>query len=289
METPCVSLIGGDERSRILAAKLAAAGYPVKVAALEGTERPLLPWRKAAGRPVVLLPTPLTRDGETLFAPDAGEPIPLTALVGALRPGARLIGGALPAWFAHAAAAKGCAAHDLLAREEVARANAVLTAEGALALAIGESPRALAGSRCVVVGSGRCGRALATRLRALGAGVTLTARKRRHRLWARLHGLRPLATDKLAAAAPACDFLFNTVPAPVVGEGVLAALPEGALTVELASGAVGVDLAAAGRLGKKALYAPGLPGKTAPATAADILWQAVSAILREEYPWINCD
>ena len=288
MQAPSVSLIGGDERSRILAAKL-AAHFPVQAAALEGTGLPTLPWRKAAGRPVVILPTPLTRDGETLFAPDAAAPIPLTAVLGALRPGVRLFGGALPDWFASAAVAKGCRVTDLLAIETVARANAALTAEGALALAVRESPRALIGSRCVVVGSGRCGRALATRLRALGAEVTLTARKKRDHLWAKLHGLRPLATAKLAAAAPGCDFLFNTVPAPVVGEGVLAALPEGALTVELASGAAGVDLAAAGRLSKKALYAPGLPGRTAPATAADILWRAVSAILREEYPWINCD
>lgn len=288
MQAPCVSLIGGDERSRILAAGLAGT-FPVKVAALNGTGLPVLPWRKAAGRPVVILPVPLTRDGETLFAPDAGTPVSLAAFLEALRPGVRLLGGALPEGFARAARERGCRVTDLLAIESVARANAVLTAEGALALAVQESPRALCGARCVVVGSGRCGRALAVRLRALGAEVTLTARKRRDRLWARLHGLRPLATARLAAAAPGCDFLFNTVPAPVVGEDTLAALPEGALTIELASGAAGVDLAAAERLGKKAIYAPGLPGKTAPATAADILRHAVSAILREEYPWINCD
>ena len=289
METPAIAVLGGDERSRLLARRLREKGLRVSAAALAAEGVPALKWESALARPVVLLPTPLTKDGETLFAPDAGDKIPLAALLEGTRPGVRLLGGGIPEGFRRAAEAKGCIVYDLLAGEAVARANAIPTAEGALALAMDNSGVTLHGSRCIVVGSGRCGRALALRLRALGARVTLTARRRRHHLWAFLHGLRPLDTAALAGAARGCDFLFNTVPAPVVGAEVLAALPAEALAIELASGAAGVDLAAAKALGRRALYAPGLPGKVAPVTAAAILFGAVTAILREEYPWINCD
>ncbi len=284
MKAPPVALIGGDARSLYLARKLSEWGLPVSRAALCGED---LPWQRAALRAVIVLPTPLTKDGRALFAPDAGEEIALDALLERVCPGARLFGGGWPETLRAAAEQKGCRVHDFLALESVARANAVPTAEGAIALAMDNSPVTIDGSRCVVAGCGRCGRALAVRLRALGAEVTLTARKRRHRLWARLHGMRSLPTARLAEAAAGQDFLFNTVPARVVGDEVLTSLPEASLTVELASRAAGVDLEAAAALGRRAIYAPGLPGKVAPATAADVLCRAVIDILREEYPWID--
>ena len=289
MDAPTIALVGGDERSRLLAAQLQGQGLSVGAAALAAPGVPALTLSRALSRAVVVLPTPLTRDGATLVAPDSERELPLADLLAKVRPGARLIGGGIPEEFRRAAKAKGCPVHDLLADEGVARANAVPTAEGALALAMEHSDITLAGARCVVVGSGRCGRALAVRLRALGARVTLTARKGRHHLWAICHGLRPQNTVTLSRALSDCDFLFNTVPAPVVDEEVLAALPPSALIIELASGRAGVDFAAAQALGRRALYAPGLPGKVAPRTAAAILGDAVTAILREEYPWINCD
>lgn len=55
---------------------------------------------------------------------------------------------------------RGLTIHDYFEREELAIHNAVPTAEGAIQLAMEETPITLYGSRCLVTGFGRVARAL---------------------------------------------------------------------------------------------------------------------------------
>lgn len=61
-------------------------------------------------------------------------------------------------------------------QEPLALRNAVPTAEGCIGLLLHHRTRTLAGSPVLVLGFGRVGQALAVRLAALGARVTLAAR-----------------------------------------------------------------------------------------------------------------
>lgn len=61
-------------------------------------------------------------------------------------------------------------------QEPLALRNAVPTAEGCIGLLLRHRTRTLAGSPVLVLGFGRVGQALAVRLAALGARVTLAAR-----------------------------------------------------------------------------------------------------------------
>ena len=113
----------------------------------------------------------------------------------------------------------------------------------------------------------RWGRRLGARLAALGANVTVCARRAEQRALAESLGLRGAELARLAALAPAFDTVVNTIPAPVLTEPVLTALRPGSLIVDLASKPGGTDFATAQRLGCKAIHALSLPAACAPDTA----------------------
>ena len=118
-------------------------------------------------------------------------------------------------------------------------------------------------------------------LAALGARVTVAARRPVQRAMAEEQGLRAVPLTDLAAAAAAFDTVVNTIPAPVLTAAVLAALPKGCLIVDLASKPGGTDFAAARRLGHTALHALSLPTVWAPETAGEALARTVQTILQE--------
>ena len=78
------------------------------------------------------------------------------------------------------------------------------------------------------------------------------------------------------------DFIVNTVPARVLTEGMLCLIRPDALLLELASPPGGFDRRLAQNIGLHALAAPGLPGETAPETAALLLRRAVYAAIEEQ-------
>ena len=146
------------------------------------------------------------------------------------------------------------------------------------------SPRVdalVCGAAVLVLGFGPVGRALAVRLAALGARVTVAARRPVQRAMAEELGLRAVPLTELAAEAAAFDTVVNTIPAPVLTAQVLAALPKKSLIVDLASKPGGTDFAAARRLGHTALHALSLPTVWAPETAGEALARTVQAILQE--------
>ena len=159
--------------------------------------------------------------------------------------------------------------------------NALLTARGAAALT--EKELSLAGKRVLILGYGRVGSLCAEEFRDRGAAVTAAARRRESRTWAKIRGF------DAAELAPGMelegfDVIVNTVPAPVLTLAELRRTGEDALLLELASAPGGIDAAAARELGRRYLSAPGLPGKYAPARAAEILRDAVYETMAEPLP-----
>jgi len=163
----------------------------------------------------------------------------------------------------------------------LAVANAVPTAEGAVQLAMEHLPITIHNSRVLVIGFGRLGRALAPRLRALGARVWVCARRYEQRAAAECMGLGSEGMDRLSDWLCSYDLVFNTVPAPVLGVEELAALKEGALVIDLASRPGGVDLDAAAALGVRVVWALSLPGKVAPVTSGRYIKNTIYHIMEE--------
>lgn len=155
--------------------------------------------------------------------------------------------------------------------EELALLNAIPTAEGAIQRAMELSPVTLHGSRVLIFGLGRCGTALARALRGLGAQVTAVVRQPRSEARAYSMGLDCCDLSGAPEAAARAEFIFNTVPAPLLTASLLRRVRGEALILDLASSPGGTDFAAAAALGLNALLLPGLPGRAAPRTAARIL------------------
>ena len=139
---------------------------------------------------------------------------------------------------------------------------------------------------CVIMASGLGrrfggGKLLARRLSGLGARVTVSARTCRDLAWIEALGYGAERTDQLAGWLCGYDVIFNTVPARVMQEPLLADLSPDCLVIDLASRPGGVDQAAAERLGVKVIWALSLPGKVAPVTAGKAIRDTIYHMLRE--------
>ena len=160
-------------------------------------------------------------------------------------------------------------------------ANAPPTSEGAIQIAMEELPITLHDARALVIGFGRLGRALAPRLRALGARVWVCARRYEQRAAAESMGLGSEGMDRLSDWLCSYDLVYNTVPSTVLGVEELAALKERALVIDLASRPGGVDMDAAAALGVRVIWALSLPGKAAPVTSGRYIKNTVYHIMEE--------
>lgn len=172
---------------------------------------------------------------------------------------------------------------NYLKREELAVANAFLTAESAAALAVNTTETSIFGSEILVTGFGRIAKPLARYLKTMGAAVTVACRKKSDRKWAELYGFSSAdITDKtqLSAAVKKADLIFNTVPCPVFGSAELNGAKKNAVYFELAS-TDGIIAEAKENTDIKIITARGLPGKTAPVTAGYIIAEAIDSILSE--------
>lgn len=226
----------------------------------------------------LVLPMPVSDDGVLVNAPFSQQNLPLASLLPCLKPDALVLGGK----FGKARElfeTAGFPVVDYLSSEELAACNAIPTAEGAIQILLEEMPRTIHGSRVLVLGFGRIGFRMAYTLRALGADVTVAARQPADRSRAELLGCR--AVDFPQIEAGAFDVLCNTVPAKVITREVLSAMQPEALVLDLASKPGGVDLDAAGELGKRVVWALSLPGKTAPVTAGEIIAQTIHQLIDE--------
>lgn len=257
---------GGDMRQAKLAQLLAEDGHTVHLYALDA-DLPPTPGLIQAETPehigradCVVLPLPACQGDEMLTSPLSRVPQPLAPILDRLSPTQFICGGMLDEALRDMAAARGLTIHDYFAREELAVANAVPTAEGALQLAMEHLPITIHGARVLVIGFGRVGRLTAQRFAALGAKVRVAARKYEQLAWAQAMGLGCEHLGQLAGWLCGYDLVINTVPARVLGQTELEDLRPDCLVLDLASRPGGVDLAAAGELGLTVIWALSLPG-----------------------------
>ena len=279
-----VWVVGGDLRQVRLAQLLHEEGHTVHTWAMEeaeGVPGPAGDLTEARLADCVVLPLPAAGEDGGLNAPFSKRRTELSAVLDALRPGQVVCAGRASPELTALAEERQLRLFDYFSREELAVANAVPTAEGAVQLAMEELPITLHGARVLVVGFGRLGRALALRLAGLGARVSVAARKYADLAWAESFGFGTEHTGQLRPWLCGYDLVVNTVPARVLGEAELAELRPDCLVIDLASKPGGVDLDAAARLGKKVVWALSLPGKVAPVTAGRAIRTAIYNILSE--------
>ncbi len=168
--------------------------------------------------------------------------------------------------------------YDYMEREDLSLLNAIPSAEGAVQIAMEELPVTLSGLKVLIVGMGRIGTALAGILKGFGADVTAAVRNARGTAKARIAGIKSCCTADMNTDY---GLVFNTVPSMIFDKELLSRFGENTLFIDLASKPGGIDFEAAAELGIKAVWALGLPGKTAPITSGEIIADTVSNILSE--------
>lgn len=276
LKTRIFAVLGGDLRS-VAAEKILSDFFTTRLYGFEklGKNADSLV-KTLENADFVLLPLPLSADGKTLNAPFSEKETFLSELLPAIPEKAVIFGANIPESFKDGK-------HifiDLFARDDIQILNAVPTAEGAIAEAINETEKTLWRSKCLVVGFGRIGKALAFRLKALGADVTVSARKDKDFAEISAFGFTPARSDRLCAVIKDSDIVFNTVPIRLIGEKELLAAQKETLFIDLASKPGGIDFSVAERSGLKVLWLLSLPGKTAPKTAGEIIAETVLHILK---------
>lgn len=276
-------VIGGDQRQAALARQLGEDGHGVHTFALEQAEgmecQPGLDEVKRAD--CVVLPLPAMGEGGCLNAPLSTERYSMAELLDALEPGQLVCAGMVRPELSRMAEERGLVLCDYFAREELAVANAVPTAEGAVQIAMEELPVTLHDARVLILGYGRLGRVTAQRMAALGARVAVAARSHEQLAWAKVWGYATEHTAHLKPWLCSYDLVVNTIPACVLGREELAALKPGALVIDLASKPGGVDFDMAAELGVQTIWALSLPGKVAPVSSGGYIRTTIYHIIDE--------
>ncbi|MDR2753333.1 MAG: dipicolinate synthase [Oscillospiraceae bacterium] len=280
-----VAVLGGDARQAYAARTLLLLGFGVRqhhVPRVEGVETGEVTEsikEAITGAQIVLGPTPWRE----IDVAETGD---------ALEDGQTLAGGWVPKELRARCGAKNVTVHDLLLREDFNTLGTIATAEGAIAQAITHSAGSLHGSHALVLGYGRCAKPLAKKLQGLGAHVAVTARRWEAACTAIADGCEVLDDSLLGCHLPRFAYIFNTVPAPVLGEARLRRTQPEVTIIDIATAPGGVDFAAAKTLARNARLCPGLPGQYAPRSAGEHIAQTVRIILEEQegspWGWNHC-
>ena len=268
-------ILGGDNRSLYLGEFLENQGFKVCYYAFNHTECYNSLEEAMNASDIIILPLPFTRDRLTLNTPLFDDRVLVSDIVALLSSKKMVFGGQLPKSFCEELEAKGCRYCDYFLLPELAIYNAVPTAEGVVQVLIEELPITIHGMKCAVLGYGRVGRVLADTLYALGADVTVFARKESAFAEIYAASMNYKHFEALEAEYNDFDAIINTVPARVLGEGQLSNINSECVLVEVASAPFGIDFQVAKERALKVVKAGSLPGKVAPKTAGEIIGRSI--------------
>ncbi len=292
-----IAFLGGDMRVATSAKKLADIGW--KISAWRVPECNMHSnitqydsmYKALADVSAVILPLPASSDGMTLNCKTENSETntALTLIADAISSDCIIIGGKLPKSFVNYAQTKGIRTFDYFEAEAFQIKNAYTTAEAALNIAMNNLAKNIKGTRVAITGYGRIAKQLVRLLRLLDVNVTLLARKDSDLTWAALEGCETLKlpqskndANTVMKLTQGYDVIFNTVPHWLFDEKFLKELDRSTLIIDLASAPGGVDISEAKKLRLNVLWATSLPGKYAPESAGELIFDCIRDILETE-------
>ena len=280
-----ITIIGGDLRLVKLSEMLINEGAQVFTYGLEEADK--IETKKCGtleeainNSEIVIGPIPFSSNGETINAPFSKEKIQVEEIMELLK-GKILVAGSIKSDLYELASKNDVKIIDILKREELSVLNAISTAEGAIKIAIEETPKNLHGSNILVLGFGRIGKVLSHMLNGLGAKVACEARKNSDLAWIKAYGYEQIPLPELKENLEKFDIIINTIPYMVLDSDALEKVRDDALVIDLASNPGGVDKAAIKERKIKFVWALSLPGKVAPVTSAEFIKETLYNIVKE--------
>ncbi len=227
---------------------------------------------------VLVLGIPCCTDGENVNIPLSDEKIPLDILPDIVAENGVITGGMIPPRLYEICREKGIACEDYYKSEAVVLKNAVPSAEGALALGINMTADTIFKAKILITGYGRIASILAKYLVAMGADVTVAARKEEKLILAEINGCKATDFCNLHNVIGEFSLIYNTVPDLVIDKKTAEKINDRAVYIELAS-KPGIDTTLCREYGINFVNGGGLPSKTAPKTAGKIIADSIKQIL----------
>ena len=279
-----IAVIGGDLRIVKLVEMLERENYIVSTYGLEKAPEIRTKCNSMEecikDADIVLGPLPLSSSGEYINTPFSENKISIDDLLNSLE-GKTFIAGSIKQEIYDKVNGKNITVLDIVKREELAVLNAISTAEGAIQIAINETPKNVHGNNVLVLGFGRIGKVLSKMLDGIGAKVACEARKATDLAWIKAYGYEPINLIELKEHLHKFDIIINTIPYIVLTKEMLQEVKEDALIIDLASNPGGVDRNAIKELGIKFNWALSLPGKVAPITSAEFMKETLLNMFKE--------
>ena len=284
--TNIIGIIGGDLRIIRLAEIYAKENYLVYTYGLEKynfLEKSIIKCNNIkeikTKSNIILSGVPFSKDGIFLEAPFSNEKILINDLFELIKNKTLIAGGISK--FIEEQNSYSIKVIDLLKIEELTILNVIPTVEGAIKVAIEETEFTLNGAKCLILGFGRIGKLLASKLQAFETEVYVEARKQSDLAWIKAYGFKQIDLKDLDKNLEQnFDIIFNTIPYILLDKKRLEILKKiKPLIIELASKPGGVDLEVASNFGIKVVNAQGLPGKVAPLTSAKNIKDIVDKLL----------
>jgi len=286
------TILCGDKRQLEIAKNLISLGHRVRLYGIIDAHTVsgaciFTDWKNSIEDcDVILLPLPLTRDGETVnMANDLTvSPVSLDELYKAVKKcGCKyILGGLLPDKSINAFGNDIFIA-DYYAEETLQLKNAIPSAEGAMMIAMEHTDTTICGMSATISGYGRIGSYLCDILHKLGARVTVAARDENALRSAISKGYDTIKlgeqNNKLVEKLNSCKLIFNTVPHVIFTRTIVDKVESKPLYIEIASGKGGIDVTAARAKGFEIICAPSIPAKYSPKSAGIYIFETVKEIL----------
>lgn len=152
---------------------------------------------------------------------------------------------------------------DFLLDETYLAQNAYITAECALDVAMPYLTVTLRRSPVLILGWGRIGKCLGQLLKAMGADVTIAARRQTDRAMIKALGYRAEDPAQVGDSLSHYRLIFNTIPSPVLNSRQMSLCREDCIKIELAS--------QNGMEAEDIIIARGLPGVHLPESSGQLI------------------
>lgn len=207
---------------------------------------------------------------EILLLPVAAPKETLNGIIPFIHSGTYIIGGVLPNYLTDICNSEHARFLDYMKIPEIAIKNAVATAEGAICEAIKAGSINLQGSRCLIIGYGRCGSVLAEKLNSLKAYVSVLTIESSDIAKATVNGYKKASND-----FGKYDFIFNTAPAMVITPERINMMKSNCIIIDIASSPGGTDFEYCKSRGITAKHCLGLPAIYSPETSAKIIFDEI--------------
>jgi len=279
------TILGGDRRSLELGKLLMKDGNDVCIYGFDCLEQykyESLNLNEAIEyADVIVGPLPFSTDNINVNTPFSNEVIQIDKVFNLMSDKQTIIGGNFSIEHEKKLKNKNLKLADYFKREEMQVLNAIPTAEGAIQIAMEETPITLHSSNVLVFGYGRIGKVLSKMLYGIGANVHVEARSYSDLAWIKNNGYIPVHQKELKTYLPRINVIFNTIPQMILNKELLKDMDSNCIIIDLASKPGGVDLEAVKELDIKVISALGLPGKVAPVTAAMVIKNTIYNIIEE--------